>query len=66
MSPKLRQIPVVVLTSSNADRGVAECYRLGASCCLTQPVDWRSFQAVIRSVVSFWFTTLTLPRSDKC
>lgn len=57
----LRHIPVVVLTSSDAERDIVESYRLGANCYVTKPVGLEAFQAIVRSVESFWFTVVKLP-----
>jgi two-component system, chemotaxis family, response regulator Rcp1 len=57
----LRHIPVVVLTSSDAERDIVESYRTGANCYVTKPVDLQAFQAIVRSVEGFWFTVVKLP-----
>ena len=58
---QLRSIPVVVLTSSDAERDVVMSYPLGASCYVTKPVGLEAFQANVRSIESFWFTVVKLP-----
>jgi chemotaxis family two-component system response regulator Rcp1 len=60
-SAELRHIPIVVLTSSDAERDIAESYRLGANCYITKPVDWRAFQSIVQGVESFWLTIVKLP-----
>ena len=59
--PQLQGIPVVVLTSSDADRDVVMSYKLGASCYVTKPVGLEAFQAIVKSIESFWFTVVKLP-----
>ncbi len=59
--PALRAIPVVMLTSSGAEQDVAASYQLGANCYVTKPVGLAAFQAIVRSVESFWFTVVKLP-----
>jgi CheY-like chemotaxis protein len=59
---RLRSIPVVILTSSEADKDVAESYGLGANCFVTKPVDLKVFQSVVRGIEGFWFDIATLPR----
>jgi CheY-like chemotaxis protein len=54
-------IPVVVLTSSDAERDIVESYRVGANCYVTKPVDLKAFQAIVRSLEGFWFTVVKLP-----
>lgn len=57
----LRTTPVVILTSSDAERDVAESYAAGANCYVTKPVDLAAFQAIVRSIEGFWFTVVKLP-----
>ena len=57
----LRHLPVVVLTSSDAELDIVESYRMGANCYVTKPVDLHAFQAIVRSVEGFWFTVVKLP-----
>jgi two-component system response regulator len=57
----LRQIPVIVLTSSADEDEVDRLYRLGANCFLTKPIDHRKFVAMMDCVVEFWLGTATLP-----
>lgn len=59
--PALRQIPVVVLTSSEADRDVHRAYDLGANSYVRKPVDLDAFLRAVRSIESFWLATVTLP-----
>jgi len=56
--PALREIPVVVLTSSDAERDVAAAYALQASRYFTKPADLDQFVAVVRWVEAFWRGTL--------
>lgn len=58
---QLRGIPVVVLTSSDAEKDVVMSYQLGASCYVTKPVGLEAFQAIVESIESFWFTVVKLP-----
>jgi len=54
-------IPVVVLTSSDAERDIVESYALGASCFVTKPVGFHEFQSIVRSIEGFWFTVVRYP-----
>jgi chemotaxis family two-component system response regulator Rcp1 len=58
---RLKQIPVVVLTSSDAERDVVKGYALGANCYVTKPVDLKGFQTIVQAVEGFWFTVVKLP-----
>lgn len=57
----LRRIPVVVLTSSDAEQDILKSYALGANCYVTKPVGLEAFQSIVRSVENFWFTVVQLP-----
>lgn len=59
--PALRQIPVVVLTSSQAEEDVLRAYDLHANCYITKPVDLDQFIRVVQSIEDFWFTVVKLP-----
>ena len=50
----LREIPVVVLTSSRESQDVAACYKLGANAYVVKPVGFAEFAGVIRDIASFW------------
>ena len=58
---KLRLIPVVVLTSSEAENDVVQSYNLGANCYISKPVDLGSFLSIVSMVNDFWFTVVKLP-----
>lgn len=57
----LRHIPVVVLTSSQAEQDIVRAYDLHANCYVTKPVDLDQFIHVVRSIEDFWFTIVKLP-----
>ena len=59
--PELRHIPVVVLTSSQAEQDIVRAYDLHANCYVTKPVDLDQFINVVKSVNEFWFTIVKLP-----
>jgi two-component system, chemotaxis family, response regulator Rcp1 len=59
--PDLRRIPVVVLTTSEAERDVLAAYQLHANAYIVKPVDLAQFLAVVRSVEGFWLSVVKLP-----
>jgi CheY-like chemotaxis protein len=59
--PRLKTIPVVVLTTSRAEQDVLHTYQLQANCYITKPVDLEQFMTVVRSIEDFWLTIVTLP-----
>lgn len=64
--PKLRSIPVVVLTTSTAEQDILNSYDLHANCYISKPVDLEQFIAVVDSIRKFWFNMVTLPSDINC
>ena len=58
----LRLIPVVILTSSGAERDVLQSYERNANAFVTKPIDFDEFLAAIRSLGDFWLAVVQLPR----
>lgn len=56
-------IPVVVLTTSEAEQDIVRSYELHASCYITKPVDFTQFRIIIQQLKDFWFTVARLPAS---
>lgn len=63
--PALRAIPVVILTSSDAERDIVQAYALHANCYITKPVDLDQFITVVKSIEDFWFTIVKLPPEQR-
>jgi two-component system, chemotaxis family, response regulator Rcp1 len=61
----LRHIPVVVLTTSEAERDILASYELGANCFISKPVDLTEFRKVVESIDDFWFTIVKLPSPSR-
>jgi chemotaxis family two-component system response regulator Rcp1 len=59
--PDLKRIPVVILTTSKAERDVLGTYYLHANCYITKPVDLEQFITVVKSIEAFWFDIVKLP-----
>lgn len=59
--PRLRRIPVVVLTSSKADEDIVRSYDLHANAYVTKPVGLDQFVDVVRQIEGFWFGIVRLP-----
>ncbi|MEW5783069.1 MAG: response regulator [Pseudomonadota bacterium] len=62
--PDLRRIPVVVITSSEAEQDIVASYDLHVNCYVTKPVDLDQFIKVVRSVSEFWLTIVRLPPGE--
>jgi chemotaxis family two-component system response regulator Rcp1 len=59
--PRLRLIPVVVMTSSEAERDLVKTYGLHANAYVVKPLDMDAFVEVVRGVNDFWLTIVKLP-----
>lgn len=57
----LKCIPVVILTTSNAEEDLIETYKLDANCYITKPVDLDEFIKVVKSIQNFWLEIVKLP-----
>lgn len=62
--PKLKRIPVVVITSSEAEQDILRTYDLHVNCYVTKPVDLDQFIKVVQSIETFWLTIVQLPLPD--
>ncbi len=60
----LRGIPVVVLSTSEAERDVAKAYQLGANSFVSKPMDVEDFTRAIHAVQDYWFRVVSLPTSS--
>jgi CheY-like chemotaxis protein len=58
----LKCIPVVVLTTSQAEQDIFKSYNLHANCFITKPVDLEQFITVLQSIENFWLTIVKLPQ----
>lgn len=59
--PDLKRIPVVVLTTSQAEQDILKSYELHANCYIAKPVDLDQFITVIKAIEDFWCTIVRLP-----
>jgi chemotaxis family two-component system response regulator Rcp1 len=59
----LQTIPVVILTTSQAEEDIVRSYHLHANCYVTKPVDLEKFIVVVQSIDRFWLTIATLPKA---
>lgn len=58
----LRQIPVIVLTTSADERDIQSCYRDGANSYIQKPVDMKGFLESIQRLVDYWYHIVLLPK----
>jgi chemotaxis family two-component system response regulator Rcp1 len=59
--PSLRQIPVVVMTTSKSEQDIERAYELNANCYITKPIELDEFLGVVHSIEDFWLTKAMLP-----
>ena len=57
----LKRIPVVVLTTSNAEQDIMKSYNLHVNCYINKPVDFEKFFDIIQKIEEFWLSTAILP-----
>lgn len=58
---KLKGIPTVILTTSDAEADIINSYQLHANCYLTKPVQLDAFERLMHSVSDFWLTKVVMP-----
>jgi two-component system response regulator len=63
--PEIRCIPVVILTTSEAEKDMLLTYNNHANCYIKKPVDFEQFQKVVYELTDFWFTLVRIPKG-KC
>jgi chemotaxis family two-component system response regulator Rcp1 len=59
--PDLTDLPVVVLTTSQADRDVAASYQLHANAYVSKPIGLAGLTKIVKSLEHFWFSVVVLP-----
>lgn len=62
--PLLRRVPVIVLTTSQAETDVSRSYELHANCYIVKPVDFDRFIDVVRGIEDFWCSLVKLPSTS--
>lgn len=60
-SPNLKRIPVVILTTSQAEEDILTAYDSYANCYIPKPIDLEQFIRVVRSIEEFWLSIVKLP-----
>jgi CheY-like chemotaxis protein len=57
----LKRIPIVILTTSNAEQDIIKSYNLHVNCYINKPVDYDKFFDIIQKIEDFWLKTAILP-----
>ena len=58
----LETLPVIVLTTSEDERDIADCYHAGANSYIVKPVDFNGFMGAVQRLKDYWFEIVVLPR----
>jgi len=61
----LKDLPIVILTTSEAEADITACYRLGANSYIAKPVGCDEFSRVLRELENFWFKVAKMPKRDE-
>ena len=59
--PRLRRVPVIMLTTSSSERDIAACYDRGVNCYVVKPLELDDFTALIGAINRFWLEVAQLP-----
>ena len=62
--PKLKRIPIVVLTTSKSDEDIFKTYDLGVSSFITKPVTFEELVEVTKDIGKYWFGIVVLPKDN--
>ena len=60
----LKIVPIIILSSSEADADVSLSYQLHANCFLKKPTQWDAFDAIVRNIGAFWLAKTRLPQQE--
>jgi chemotaxis family two-component system response regulator Rcp1 len=63
-NPDFTSIPVIVLTTSNAEKDILRSYQLHCNCYITKPVNFDRFLECVRSIEHFWLSVVVLPTQE--
>ncbi|MGZ4056035.1 MAG: response regulator [Bacteroidia bacterium] len=62
--PKLRSIPIIVLTTSKAEEDIVRTYNLGVSSFITKPVSFSALVEIMKTLNKYWFEIVELPKGN--
>jgi CheY-like chemotaxis protein len=63
-TPKLRSIPIVILTTSKAEEDILRTYDLGVNSYITKPVTFDGLVEIVKNLGKYWFEIVSIPYSD--
>ena len=62
--PRLRSMPIVVLTTSTARDDIGFCYRMGVNSYITKPATFRGLVELVKTLSKYWFELVELPAAE--
>jgi len=62
---RLRTIPTIILTTSEAEADITKSYQLQANCFLSKPVQLEAFESLVKSINDFWLKKAKLPHQEE-
>jgi chemotaxis family two-component system response regulator Rcp1 len=62
---RLKTIPIVILTISDAEKDIEDSYQLHANCYITKPTELDEFEKLVKSINEFWLKRVKLPKRAK-
>lgn len=65
LDPRLRAMPVVILTTSKAEEDIVRTYDLGVNSFITKPVSFEALVETMRTLTHYWFQVVELPGAHK-
>lgn len=63
-NPKLKNIPVIILTTSHSEKDILQAYDQHANCYIVKPVGFENFVEAVKTIRQFWFSVVTLPSEE--
>lgn len=63
--PRFSYIPIIIISGSNDQKDIQECYKLGANCFITKPNDIIKFTQIVAIINEFWLGIAHLPKEEK-
>jgi CheY-like chemotaxis protein len=65
VTPELKNIPVIILTTSNSEQDIERCYAAGANSYVQKPVDFEGFIQAIARLSEYWLEVSVLPKNSQ-
>lgn len=60
---ELRELPIIIMTTSSDERDIKDCYHIGANTYIVKPLDWPGFMDAMARLKEYWIELAWLPKS---